>query len=302
MQIKPKSNKITFIAPASCCHDITGQLDIKKSYKRLEELIAFYQQYGFTCNFDPNIFYANKLGFVAAPRFERLRQLRNALLDQTSDIIIAFRGGYGSSELIFDCLDIKPVNKILIGFSDITALHFLFNQHYQLPSIHGAMSPACAKNILEIIEIIRGKEKKYDLVNINSLFSSKNPVKAKLVGGNLSLICHLIGSQLQPNFADKIILIEEINEKPYALHRLLLQLKNAQIFAKAKAIIFADLLYQNTSLDQLVAEFCQEHIPRIPIYKLANIGHGRINQPIILGQDVLLANNQLLINSPFLVN
>ena len=118
-----KTDKIAFIAPASACDSID------KSQKRLLDIIKFYNKNGFNCIYDESIFIESELGYFAAPREERLIQLKNAILDPEVKIIAAFRGGYGSTEIVFDCMDIIPTTpKTLIGFSDITAIHFLFNQ------------------------------------------------------------------------------------------------------------------------------------------------------------------------------
>ena len=128
---------------------------MKRAKNRLLDTIKLYNDNGFNCIYDESIFLKSKLGYFAAPREKRLEQLKNAILDPEVKIIAAFRGGYGSTEIVFDCLDIEPTTpKTLIGFSDITALHFLFNQKYKLPTIHGAMGIDHARMIEEIINVL----------------------------------------------------------------------------------------------------------------------------------------------------
>ena len=98
-------------------------------------------------------------------------------------------------------MDIIPTTpKTLIGFSDITALHFLFNQKYKLPSIHGAMGIDHKSMIEEIIQVLDGKEMNFNLVDVNKLAKSCDNLSGEVMGGNLSLICNMIGTELHPDF------------------------------------------------------------------------------------------------------
>ena len=147
-------NQIFIIAPASSFRNKNGDIDKETRLKRLQDTINFFEKNGFQCIYDEKIFVDNELKYFAAPKSERLRQLKSALLDPQVRIIFSLRGGYGSAEIAFDCLNITPSGpKILIGFSDITALHMLF-QHYNMPSIHAIMDVTQEKMIKEVLEVI----------------------------------------------------------------------------------------------------------------------------------------------------
>ena len=295
-----KTDKIAFIAPASGCSSKSGKLSIEKSKKRLLDTIKLYNDNGFNCIYDESIFLKSKLGYFAAPREKRLEQLKNAILDPEVKIIAAFRGGYGSTEIVFDCLDIEPTTpKTLIGFSDITALHFLFNQKYKLPTIHGAMGIDHARMIEEIINVLDGKEMNFNLNAINDLSKSCGKIDGEIVGGNLSLICNMIGTKLHPHLEDKIVFVEDVNEKGYHVHRFLMHMKNAGLFNGVRAMIFADFSNSDEYVQETIQEFSNSHIKDIPAFTTAGIGHGKINYPVVIGSLGTIDKKVFRVVSPF---
>lgn len=301
IKFNKKTDKIAFIAPASGCNDKLGELDIENSLERLINTIKIYSDNGFNCIYDKAIFLKNELGYFAAPKEERLKQLKNALLDPQVKIIAAFRGGYGSTEIVFDCLDIKPtIPKTLIGFSDITALHFLFNQKYKLPTIHGAMGIDHIGMIEEIIEVLGGKEMHFNLTNINNSAKSLDSIlNGEIVGGNLSLICNMIGTKLHPDLSGKIVFVEDVNEKGYHVHRFLVHMKNVGLFKNVKAIIFGDFSNSDDNVQSSIQQFSNYHIKNIPAFQTTGIGHGKINYPVVIGSSGIIDKKILKIVSPF---
>lgn len=300
IKFNKKTDKIAFIAPASGCSSKSGKLSIKKSQKRLLDTIKIYSNNGFNCVYDEAIFLKSRLGYFAAPREERLRQLKNAILNPKVKIIAAFRGGYGSTEIVFDCLDVKPTtSKILIGFSDITALHFLFNQKYKLPTIHGSMGVDHMHMIEEIIDVLDGKEMNFNLTAINGLAKFCNTLDGEIVGGNLSLICNMIGTKLHPDLDGKIVFVEDVNEKGYHVHRFLMHMKNAGLFKGIKAIIFGDFSNSDDHIQVTIQEFSNSHIKDIPAFTTTGIGHGKINYPVVIGGFGRIDKKILKIVSPF---
>ena len=90
IKFNKKTDKISFIAPASGCSNKLGKLSIEKSQKRLFDTEKLYNDNGFISTYDEAIFLEGNLGYFAAPREERLRQLKNALLDPQVKIIVVF--------------------------------------------------------------------------------------------------------------------------------------------------------------------------------------------------------------------
>lgn len=293
-----KSDKIAIIAPASACEEASVLL--RKACELLES-------YSFTCQYEQDIFAANTpLGYFSASKEIRARQLLKALKDPQIKIIWAFRGGYGSSEFIFDFINFPSEStapKIMIGFSDITALLLLFQQKFNMPALHASVITSItdlqAEMLPRIIDVLTGKETTFLLTPLNLLATNLNiPIETVITGGNLAVICHLIGSDLKLDTENKIIFLEDVNEKGYQIHRYLLQMKHAGLFNKAKAVIFGDFSKSDDYLSLSIKQFCIEHL-KISAFQTTGIGHTSINLPIVVGGNTIIANNIMTIHSPF---
>ncbi len=130
---------VAIIAPSSGCAD---------AHLKLTQGIKLLEDNGLKSIVDERIFAYNDIEFFAASKDIRLDTFKQALLNKEVKIIWAFRRGYGCNEFVFDCLDIKPLGtKILIGYSDLTSLHILFNQHYNIPTIHGSVLTSMLANV-----------------------------------------------------------------------------------------------------------------------------------------------------------
>lgn len=285
---------ISIIAPASGCPDNEAQDKLNKAV----EMLALQ---GFKTLVDDKIFSGDELPFFAAPKEERLRMFKEAMENEQVKIIWAFRGGYGCSEFVEDCFNIKQKgNKILIGYSDITVLHLLLNNHYNIPTIHGSvltsLLPPTNQAITPIIDILEGKESKIQLTPINKI--SEENITGKITGGNLTVFSKLIGTSIDLRKGN-ILLLEDVSEKAYAVHRNLVQLKNAGIFDYIEAIIFGDFTKGDEFVKQAIDSFCLNHIPHIETYKAAGIGHGEVNYPIIMNHEVVINEDILSFTSPF---
>lgn len=283
---------VSIIAPASGCPD---------QQNKLTKAIELLARHGFKTLVDNKIFTNDELPFFTAPKNERLRIFKEAMENEQVRIIWAFRGGYGCSEFVEDCFNIeKKGDKILIGYSDITVLHSLLNQHYNLPTIHGSvltsLLPPTNQDIKSVIDILKGNNSQISLTSINKI--SDNTIDGKITGGNLTVFTKLIGTSI--NFQKgNILLLEDINEKGYAIHRDLVHLKNAGIFENIEAIIFGDFTKGDEYIEQSIKSFCLNHIPYIETYKAEDIGHGQVNKPIILNHKAVINDNILSFTSPF---
>lgn len=290
---------ISIIAPSSACKDFRQNQNI------LDQAVALLKKHGLDTEFEDGIFSesalrdsknAPNLSFFAAPKELRLKHFIKALQDPKIKIIWAFRGGYGATEFMLECLDIVPtVPKILIGFSDITALHLLF-QHYDLPSIHGnVLNSIISKKqpIDDILKLLLADQNILKIKSINSN-SHQKTISGKITGGNLTVFCNMLGTKLHPDTEGKILIFEDVNEPAYKIHRSLIHLKNAQIFDKAKAVILGDFTGGDEECDQAIEHFCLHHIGNLPTYRIENFGHGEINQPILFNVDAVIDQNELI--------
>ncbi|WP_341786694.1 LD-carboxypeptidase [Rickettsia endosymbiont of Cantharis rufa] len=325
---------VSIIAPASGCPDARG---------KLKEAIKMLALHGFKTLVDDKIFSRDELPFFAAPKEERLRMFKEALENEQVKIIWVFRGGYGCGEFVEDCFNLnKKGDKILIGYSDITALHLLLNNHYNIPTIHGSVLTSLLtptnQTIMPIINVLKGEKGKIQFTPINKI--SEENITGKITGGNLTVLTKLVSTSLRihshsytslshphtslchsresenpekiildprfhgddnkiPQYNKKILLLEDVNEKGYAVHCNLVHLKSADIFNDIEAIIFGDFTKGGEVVEQAIESICLKHIPNIETYKAVRIGHGEVNHPVIMNHEVIISRNILSFTSPF---
>lgn len=185
---------------------------------------------------------------------ERLDDLMEMFLDNNVRAIFCIRGGYGSGQLL-DKIDydlIRKNPKVFVGYSDITALHIAFNKLAGLVTYHGPMllSPFTKFTFQNFRSIIFGTEKQPKIQNpaekdtIRTIHYIRTIKEGKttgvVLGGNLSIICSLLGTPYQYNYENSILLLEDVQEEPYRIDRMLNQLRLAGIFHKVNGIAFGE--------------------------------------------------------------
>lgn len=295
-----KKDKVAIIAPSSAIKDAENNFDLETSKKGLELAISLFKEHGLECVHDEKIFAGGSLAYFAATREERFRQFKDALEDPLIKIISIFRGGYGAGEIVFDLMNIKPSTpKIFIGFSDATAIHYLFNQHYKFASIHGAVGKHNQDMISHMISCLSGNEVSLTLNPLNQKALQEKKFNAVITGGNLTLICNMIGTRLAPVNEGKIVIIEEVNEAGYRVHRNLLHMKNAGLFDAARAVVFGDFTASDNHLEASIEHFSNNYLKHLPVYRTVGVGHNSINYPFALGASAMINSDILEIESPF---
>lgn len=192
-----------------------------------------------------------RLGYLAATDKQRVADLNSMLRDPKIDAIMCVRGGYGTMRLLPE-LDYEAARrhpKPIIGFSDITALHLAFWRQCRLVTFHGPMLlSAFAKDqpksftvesMLRILcnaqaggSIWQGSaDRSYRVVR-------EGQASGRLVGGNLSLVAALMGTPYEIDTRGAIVYLEDVDEKPYRIDRMLTQLLLAGKLRDACAIVF----------------------------------------------------------------
>ncbi|MBK8493587.1 MAG: LD-carboxypeptidase [Chitinophagaceae bacterium] len=161
----------------------------------------------------------------------RSNEMQAMLDDENIHAILCGRGGYGVTRIIdgLDFTKFKKNPKWIIGFSDITVLHAHLYSRIKVASMHAPMAAAFNegenKYILALQKALTGKKAKYDCAA--HPFNKAGIAKAELVGGNLSLLVHLIGTPSDIKTKDKLLFIEDIGEHIYNIDRMLYQLKRS---------------------------------------------------------------------------
>jgi muramoyltetrapeptide carboxypeptidase len=230
---------------------------------------------------------------------ERAADLQNMMDDSSVKAILCARGGYGLSRIIND-LDFTGMlahPKWVIGFSDITVLHAALQQK-GIMSIHGPMAAAFNKGvegepyIQALNAILQGQPTPY--VAPTHGYNQLGSVTAPMIGGNLCLIAHLVGSENSLDTKGKILFLEDIGEYHYNLDRMVIQMKNAGLFNHLAGLViggFSDMRDEPTDIGAGAYEILQFHIKEFnyPICYDFPISHGMANYPIKLGAQYTLS-------------
>lgn len=176
----------------------------------------------------------------------RVAQLHAAARDPQVEIVIALRGGYGLSRLLLD-IDfglLAGSGKLFVGHSDFTALQMGLLAQTRAVSFAGPMicddfSRADPSEFTQhhFWQCVAEPELRVRVEASNNPFIEASGV---LWGGNLSMLVHLLGTPWMPAVDGGILFIEDINEHPYRVERMLLQLLHAGVLAKQKAVLFGD--------------------------------------------------------------
>ncbi len=239
----------------------------------------------------------------AGTDLQRAADLQKVMDDPSISAIWCARGGYGTVRVL-DQLDYYHFNrkpKWLIGYSDITALHNqLHNQGVQ--SIHALMCTSLTEdesNVDNAIETFRkaifGDELSYSIEG--STYNKVGFASGQLVGGNLTLLHTMLGSETSIDTSGKILFIEEIGEYKYHIDRMLQSLKRAGYFENLAGVVVGDFsnMRKNTtpwgtSIEQLILDVFENY--DYPILFHFPAGHEKDNRALILGKAVNLTVNK----------
>lgn len=200
---------------------------------------------------------------------QRLQDLQQMLDDKNIKAIFCARGGYGLSRII-DKLSFKKFKKSpkwIIGFSDITVLHYHLLAKLNTACLHAPMATAFNnegyKNIYinSLKESLCGKRSDYNCAT--HPFNKTGKAKGRLIGGNLSIIAHLTGTTSQVKTKGKILFIEDVGEYIYNIDRMLQQLKRSGQLKGLEGLIiggFTDMKDTTIPFGQSVEEVIRDTV------------------------------------------
>ncbi len=184
-------------------------------------------------------------GFLAGPDAERLDEFNTLLRRDDLGAIFCLRGGYGTLRLLpdldYDAARTHP--KLIVGYSDITALHFALYVKAGLPGLSGPMvapdwSKMDAKSEGLFWHFAQGGVG--EIVGpVGEALDGVRPGEAEgvLLGGNLTLITTLLGTPYLPDLTGTILFVEEVGESPYRVDRLFAQLKLAGVLDQLGGLV-----------------------------------------------------------------
>lgn len=175
---------------------------------------------------------------------ERLVDLQLMLDDDEVQAILFGRGGYGTGRII-DNISFKRFKKNpkwLVGYSDITVLHSHIYSNYYISTLHSPMAGAFNEDgnkseyILSLKNALEGKQASYTMES--NEFNRKGDEEGELVGGNLALLAHVVGTTSDIKTKGRILFIEDTGEQLYNIDRMMHQLKRSGKLEKLNGLIF----------------------------------------------------------------
>jgi muramoyltetrapeptide carboxypeptidase len=274
-----RGDRVVVLAPASAA----GAGRIRRGARSLERL-------GFDVRVSPQAFARN--GHFAGTDLRRAAALRAALLDPLVRAIFFTRGGFGAARLLplleRDFSRAEP--KILVGYSDATSILSFVAGRLGWITFHG---PMIATDFLELRPADRAS-----LLGVLGGTTAKplrlgapirrGVVEGRLFGGCLSILVSLLGTPYAPDLADRIVFLEDVNEEPYQLDRMLTQLRQAGQLTRARGIVFGEMANCGSRRDLLGVLTERTADLGIPVAFGLPSGHGRGKRTVPLGTRVRL--------------
>lgn len=263
-----------------------------ESQERLDRMLATIASMGLVPKVAPNVL--KRDGYFAGSDRERAASVDAMFADSEVRAIMAVAGGWGCQRILpyldFALIDAHP--KLLIGSSDITALHLALAARTHCPSVHGpnaahswgegpraafrslvfdAAAPTCVNPPPPADPLVPNPWP------IRTLRPGK--ARGRLLGGNLSVLTSLVGTPWLPSFKGAILFLEDTNEAEYRIDRMLTQLAQAGILREVAGVAFGQCTncrnpvptYTGFNIDQVL----EQHLARlgVPAFQGAQIGH-----------------------------
>lgn len=309
MLIRPRhlspGDTLGIVAPASAPPDP----------KSIDKAVAALEGLGFKVRLAPNA--RKRHGFLAGNDRDRAGDLMRMFTDRRVNAILCVRGGYGTARLLplLDYGVIRNNAKIFVGYSDITSLHCAFLTRANLVSFHGPMlnsdfvhadlpdftlqsflrTLGCPQDSREKTDVTTGITRGYHRRTVKVL--RHGIVHGQLVGGNLALLCTLVGTPWQPPLRGRILFFEDVGEQPYRFDRMLTHLLNCGLLQQVAGIAIgsnADCEDPKASgkkeYRQTLEDVLKERLLplRIPIVTGLPFGHVPLNATLPIGVQATL--------------
>ncbi len=289
--IKPKrlvkADTVAVIAPASSISE--------EEYNKAMQNMA---DFGFKVKLGKAV--RNRKGFLAGTDRERLDDLHWAFGNSDVSAIWCIRGGYGASRLLpeIDFNLIKKNPKILIGYSDITALHTSIHQNTGLVTFHGPVGTSTysdypkthvVNTLMNPLAPYRIERSAENIAKASDLYKTEVITKGKttgrLIGGNLSLLAALAGTPYGlRDMKGKLLFIEDVGEQPYRIDRMLTQMRESIDMRSLAGIacgIFEDCNSKDSASQSLI-EVIRDRLGDLGIPVIYGLSFGHIRDQFTL--------------------
>jgi muramoyltetrapeptide carboxypeptidase len=256
------------------------------SREEIQPAIDLLKERGFHALLSLNLF--KKKGYLAGHDEARLEDFHAMFADSSVKAILCARGGFGTIRLL-DRIDYDLVRgnpKVVAGYSDITALLFALFKETGLITFHGPVLRNLASDPLDNLGFLlettsSGEPRAIDLSG--GTWLKRGRAEGMVIGGNLSLVCSLIGTPYLPDLTGAILFIEDTNEPLYRIDRMLTHLRLSGIISNLAGLIAGD--FKDCGEPEKIRSLLSEatHGINIPVVDGLPVGHGTRNRTIPMG-------------------
>jgi muramoyltetrapeptide carboxypeptidase len=229
-------DRIAVVAPASGC-----------STDELERGLAELRRLGFDAVHSPAV--AARGLFSAGTAAQRAADFQTAWADPSVAALVALRGGYGSAQILplLDAGVLRASPKLFVGYSDTTAIHTWLTCHVGVTALHGPMVDrrlsrgVAGYDEASFVRLLRG-DVPLDLPCPGGVVLRPGEAAGALYGGTLTQLTASLGTPYAFAPPDGCVLfLEDVNERPYRIHRMLTQLVQAAVVRRAGAIVLGEM-------------------------------------------------------------
>lgn len=284
-KIKPqalqKGDTLGLVAPASPIYESSV----------FDQMLSNLENLGF--NLKLGDYVKSQRGYLAGTDEERASDLMNMFEDDSVDGIMCIRGGWGCNRILplldYDLIRSHP--KVLCGFSDITSLHMALYEKSDLITFHGPVGKSAWTDITteSFWRIVGEGDPAVFMVppELDKTFVTESGVaNGVLMGGNLSVLSAMIGSEYVPSFNGAILYLEDIGESVYRIDRMLTQLKLAGVLDEISGFVFGQCTDCSAGDNSLtLKQVLDDHIKplKVPAFYGALISHEDNNITLPVG-------------------
>lgn len=267
--------------------------------EKMETCINTLQDWGYTVRLGATT-NSQSGNYFSGTDEERCADLQEMMDDKSVHAILCARGGYGMSRIIDD-ISFKKFRKHpkwIIGFSDITVLHSHLYTRFGIASLHAPMAAAFNDGnfnnayIKSLKNALEGVPAKYEAPVHN--YNQAGEAEGSLIGGNLSLLAHLIGTPSDIKTKNKILFLEDIGEYLYNVDRMLIQMKRSGKLDKLAGLIiggFTDMKDTERPFGKTIYETINEQVKEynFPVCYDFPVSHNTENYALKIGVNYQLS-------------
>lgn len=277
-----KGDTIAIVAPA-------------KAIEEKHVLVAktFWEEQGYHVKLGKHVL--GQYHYFSGSEDERYSDMQSALNDDEVKAIVCARGGYGCVQILdqLNWAGMLDEPKWILGFSDVTFFHQHLN-YLGVESLHTTMPLNYSENTKEalqsMVDAIEGKSSSYKW---HSSVADDGEAEGVLMGGNLSIVYSMLGTDAQPNYNGAILYLEEVGEHLYAIDRMFYALHKAGVLNKLKALVIGGMTNigdTTPGFGQSLEDLVKKHFRfrKLPIAFDFMAGHINDNRALRLGANYRL--------------